>query len=143
MHLVNCHRNSAPSFTPARTTCDELAELPGKTFVLGVFGAAIPGVGGILGGGLFVNRHGIGLFRTTGGGFGYELGFSTQGGFYNRLVDLRGVNLNVSVSSESVAGTASFSSGGALVGLTGGTGGRVGGSFSATNTELRSCHRFH
>lgn len=83
----------------------------------------------------------FGFFTTNGGGYGYEAGLSWQGGFYTRVSDLRGVNVNVSASAESVAGTLNFSPAGKLVGGSLGTGGRIGASMTVTNTKFRFCSK--
>lgn len=126
---------------PKKSTCDLVADQPGKVFV--DFGSASFAAGIGLSGsiGVFKNlRTGSGgFFYTAGGNLGFEAGAGLSGGFYRSAADLRGFNANINVSA-SVLGSANFSASGRLVGVSAGTGGKLGGSVSASNTTFFGCN---
>lgn len=104
---------------PKKSTCDLVADQPGKVFV--DFGSAsvVAGLGLSGSVGVFKNLStgSGGFFYTVGGNLGLEATVGLSGGFYRSAADLRGFNANINVSAG-VSGSANFSASGRLVGAT-------------------------
>lgn len=126
---------------PKPSTCDKVADQPGKVLVN--FGSAsfVAGLGVSGSIGVFKNLStgSGGFFWSAGGNLGFEAGAGMQGGIYRSAADLRGIAANVNVSAG-ISGSASFSASGRLLGGSLGQSGRLGGSVSLSNTTFFGCN---